>query len=746
MFNFDTTFTKGKSTFKIVNNEIEGEYPSISAVAGNALINHWLDTIIEPQITRKMPSTNFETLVQELRYIHSALKTVNKIKDLNCSYRNKTREELQSRTHMIGARFADKIEWSHYSIPKQLILKDMSKQSISIASHYLQELYNPVTDDTSKLDQLWEEINSFDYTPYGLSKAHILTGGQDWHYTSISDTFKSINNKIASFQALVKEAGDDLLNWGEHKISRRFTTLGISCKYWEVSTYVAKYNQALLDRGLVRVDLKKSTSKGKLKEIIEKGNPTQDEYFRYYKQASGIDASNILPKLDLEHLYLIIESDLKCVTNKLSDNWESKTEDFKNVAEFLCKLSVTKEDFKKIFYWAGTNCVSQAFMIKHRDHATLGEVVKYCEVNNMSTLDLIDDEFYWTCLDKIPTSLKYNLQKGLTYQYMARMNDSERITFLEGIEGKVVSQDSLLGLYKRIPYPQIRKTILSNDDLKISLCGLIIINNDHEGMVLCGTTLANRLSGTHRRGLFERLTFAEKKQVILKDSDNKNYTSYIDKLTDSENLELLSEIINQPCYGDYVESIFTHLKGNKNGAIALADKIVRDIVNPNNLSLHKDVILSLKVDTKIELLRKGISLLDTSVYNGYSSLPIKATSTELGYNFFHDIKREDIKKICTPTSCEFYKFLGHTLTKQELESVATKEINSWHKHTSHQVLKDSFFRHNLDLYSYGFLKQFKVKQSFRKVVGDRRDTTNNRFGKKLLDKMKVSNSIDFMFS
>ena len=84
--------------------------------------------------------------------------------------------------------------------------------------------------------------------------------------------------------------------------------------------------------------------------------------------------------------------------------------------------------------------------------------------------------------------------------------------------------------------------------------------------------------------------------------------------------------------------------------------------------------------------------------------------------------------------------------KEELEKCTLSEINRWSRDTNHKDLHESFLRHNLEMLSYSFVKQFKEKESFKLVVGDRRDTSNKSFGKKLLEKMNVSQSIDFMFS
>jgi len=86
------------------------------------------------------------------------------------------------------------------------------------------------------------------------------------------------------------------------------------------------------------------------------------------------------------------------------------------------------------------------------------------------------------------------------------------------------------------------------------------------------------------------------------------------------------------------------------------------------------------------------------------------------------------------------------MTKEELERCASLEVARWGFETNNDVLQGSFFRFNIDLFSYSFLKKFKEKEAFKLVVGDRRNKNNLYFGEKLLKKLNVSNSVDFMFS
>lgn len=755
-FNFDTTFTKGKKTYTIIKNEvaqvIDGkreEWLDISAINSNALIEHWLDKVIIPQITKSNPaSATFEELIIEVSYLHDAISTIKSLKGRNCSYRNKSREELELRVHSIESKYYDKIQWEMLSTPQQLVLKNLSNRSTSLDSHSIQGLYNPVTDDDSKLKKWHKELMSFPYKKHGVNKESVIFSSSNSYYGTTPDsTYQSVLLRIEHFRALIKEAGDDLLNWSDQKISLRFTKLGIKSKAWEVSHYVAEYKEHLLSKGLKPEDKKKNTSKAKLEKIVAEGEATQDDNFRYYKQASAYDASKVLNDLDLEHLYMIIDSDLKCVRTKLFDKWDKPDGDTQKIALLLCEKSVTKQDYKKIINWATPARVTEAFMIKHMDHVTVTEVTEYCQSATISHTDLINDDFYNKCLIRIPDNKKLMTNSGLTFQYMVRMNESEKVATLKRIANDYanISWDTLIGLYQHVNYNLIKETILKSKELLKYLSIKLVKENDHAAMITCATTVAGSLNDSHKQAIFNRLSYDEKKLVIKRDHDASNFTGAIDNLSSPECLDLLKEIVDDRRLGSYTTAIFKQLVSMTQG-LTEANKIVAEMENPDYLPLNEAIIKNLTVSTKVELLNNGIYLKDDKIYYSYHNT-VNKTSTSLGFNFFNDFKRQDVDKVYdSPVSSEYRKYLAHTMNKDELELCVKSELRKWHKDTNAKDLQESFFRHNLELLGFSFLKQFQAKELFRVVVGDRRDRSNKSFGENLFSKLNVTNSIDFMFS
>lgn len=762
MFNFDTTFTKGKHTFKIVNNEIVEGRENLSAVNGNALIRHWVDTVIKPQLLKANPSKDFDSLVKESQYLQEALSRVNYIKALNCSYGNKDKENIENEMSNLGTKFFEKIKLENFTPAQQIVIRAANERDSGVSTYNIQGLYNPVTNDDSKLQEWWKGLNEFDYEKYDYSLNLVTDFERDTCYaTSPKSCYQNVLQKIEHFQTILKEAGDDLVNWTDQKISLRFTKLGIKAKAYEICEYTSAYKEHLLANGIKKKIVKANTSKGKLEELVKNGTATQDDLFRYYKQEKY--AHEVLPKFDLEHLYLIIDSELKCVTEKLyvttyGSDRPSLSEEGNKIAKLLCTLSKTEEDYKKIFNWAGA-LVTLDFMIKHKDHSTTKEVISYCSHHaNTPIGNLVDGGYYKTCLTKIPDEVKFKLSKGLTYQYMVRMTDTEKVTMLNRIakEAILLEYPTLYGLYQDVDYKLIKKTILRSKDLMKHLSRMVVDVADHEAMVKICKETAAYLSNDEDNALLTSMTSEERLTVLEHNAKEgrKDFTQYLENLTDSESLTLLKNIMEDSRTKDYVEGIFEHFSNAKRvRANSEANKIVRAIENVDAFPKDSLTIGCLLTDTKIEFLKKGIDLkTETDYHRGYSyggSNNVKKVSDSIGRTFFSDFKREDILKVFKEedlTSCEYAKFLGHLMTKEELEACVIQEITYWNNDTENFKLQDSFLRYNLELLSYGFLKRFKDKYLFRIVVGDRRNTSNGTFGLRLLGKLKVNNSIDFMFA
>ena len=737
-FNFDTTFKTKKETYTVKDNELKPY--SINAKNANALIKQ-LQQIIEKQITNANANKyDFDRLVEEIRYLEEGCSLINSIKAQNCSYHNKDREILESEVYMMKVNFLNSINWNNFSYAQQLVVQSITSYISNPVQHWdMQKWYNPVTNDSSKLDTFYKEVMSFNYQKYKVNKQ--ITEG-------IESKYFSVKGVIAKFQTILSQAGNDIVNWSQHKVTRRLT----SGSYYEISGYIKTYSDYLTTKG-IKPEVKAKTSKDKLIQKVQTGEPTQEDYWKYYKQASKGDASTVLDKMELEYLYKIIDSNLKCVKDKIIGNGGYYNRSARpTIIKLLCEKSKTKEDYKKIIAWATPNEVTLDFMIKHKDHATKTNIKDFCSRVGLSSSEKVDENFYKTCLKDIPKTEKFQLNQGLTYQYMVRMSNTEKVEILKRIANTKVKvhYGTLNDLYKAVDYSLIRETILKNKKLLESLVVRLIEEKDNDALIKCAIHCGISLQTIEKEEMFKLFTYAKKKYVILEDckTNSSNFTKAIESLSDDQCVDLLESLLKEKKADSYISKIFKHLAINKRiTALAKANILVSNMDDIEKLPLKLEIISALTIDTKVTLLERGIDLNDSYDYGSYyfSSNGKMSMSNGLGKIFFQDFKRKDIDRTDRNLN-SFRKFIAHTMTKEELENYTMAEISNWNENTGNRTLQDSFFRYNIELFSYSFLKQFKEKKSFKKVVGDRRNTSNRIFGTKLLKKLNVSQSIDFMFS
>jgi len=195
---------------------------------------------------------------------------------------------------------------------------------------------------------------------------------------------------------------------------------------------------------------------------------------------------------------------------------------------------------------------------------------------------------------------------------------------------------------------------------------ILVQNKDHPAMVKCAIDVGDSLNTASKVAIFKKLTYAEKKQVILEDITKKknswNFTKSVRNMSDTEGLDLLKSIIENSNAKRYIIAILKNFKFTRNvHALTQANAIVKNMNNIECLPITVEVIESLSVDTKIELLKKRISLVDSSDYYSRS----RNISDSLAIIFFQDFKRQDIDKVYkSPVDCPYRKYLDKNNDKR----------------------------------------------------------------------------------
>ena len=752
MFNFTTIFKTKKHTFEVrnVKNSPEifqdGEektWPDIDARNANLFIKQLKD-IIEKQANKiNINSFDFKNLLAQLSYFVKGTELLTDLKKINCGYgrrsSNSALDDLKEEVRGIRVDLFNKIKIDNYSYAQQIVIDRVADYMPKRIMHYeMKYWYDAANDSTSVLDNFMKEVRSFNYKEYGYTKASVIA--------EIEEVYKSVLELVKDFRALVKEVGDDLINWSQHKISRRLTTLNINQKYWSMSEYIESYCEMLRKKG-VKPENKKKSSKEKLADkIVAKQELSQEEYFKYFKQANATDANRIVDNLDLKTIYLILDSELKCVKEKIYDRFG---EPITNCAESISlraqKLTKTKTDFNKIFKWSSIKYLDWEFIKRHQDHISNKQLIEFCKSHDCVQINsLLEESFFQKCFTKLPEPLKVSYQ--VTYNFMKRMSDEEKINVLKDIDSIAVSSSTLYNLYHNVDYSKIKDTIKSNDTLKQYLCLKVAKENDSEMVVDCLKSIGPKLDRYIKRTLFAKLSYSQKKEVIrsdvvnLDDKEERNifsnhfsnnqYYGAIHGMTQEERLDLLEMLLEHENIDNYVIAIFKKEAKNITPEIKhRINKLVQDKADLGCLPLNETTLKLLTNKTKVVLLQTGNEIPLKSYYNGYGRS--YSADEKIGDLFFASMKRASILKVFESVLHNPYTmFVAHVMENEELITAS--------------LASNTFFRKHLDKLPYSFLKQYKNKDKFKEVVGDCRNRSNKYFGQRLAEKLNISNAMDFI--
>jgi hypothetical protein len=177
---------------------------------------------------------------------------------------------------------------SNLSMAEELLLKEASDGVLfhSLCRWDVAEYYNPAKQCSKKINKYQEDLTSFPYKDYKVDKNTILA--------KINGVFEEVNKAIKAFEFLVTEAGDDLINWSQHKITRRLNSNGFNENFYGLHGYIEEYNKHLKKKG-VKPENKKATKgpnkfERTLVKFSEGAELTQDEVLTLFKNTNVKEA------------------------------------------------------------------------------------------------------------------------------------------------------------------------------------------------------------------------------------------------------------------------------------------------------------------------------------------------------------------------------------------------------------------------------------------------------------------------
>ena len=679
----------------------------------------------------------FDKVVPELKDYMAAFDCLKSLKSISCTVRgwrgsSNTHEKFVAELCVKLNNLWKNLNIKRFSYPQKLILSFITTLDFeeSVDQYNMSDKYISITDDDSFTDNLYKEVDSYDYSKYGVEKSVVteeFLSNYEGHKINVND-----------FKYVIKQAGDSILIWSDRKIRNWLRKDKRSLNMWQVRNWFDMFKDNLKAKGIKTPEVKMSKREKILIKAEKKESLTQDELFSIFKQGGDTAAQDAVSYMTWDTLHKVISSDLRCVTKRWSQSRYGNSIP-RHVLNKAMSLVTTKDQHEILWN----------FTVKY---SYVGYIsIEYVQ-NNYKLLDIqqaIDfghhvngcpktDEFYNNTLKKIPFELHYNINENFTYEYMFRMSVGDKIKILPKVMTLLkCCYETLNDLYESVDYQKIRPILFEQTEIMRHMAGNIAKNSDDEAAIEC--LIKNSLNQNERVILFKILTFKQRVGVYLHkimadkndNSEYRNTPSFCEDIEDVFSLDEIpkfaEEIIKSgKNVSDYIVSCFEYIS-NKKGKAKELNAVIRNN-EVKAFRMNDDVVHLLEHSTKKYLLSSGVNV---KVSDGYSYW-----KEEKAYPvFYNTFTRDDINEIYKDLGIKAWpnrKYLAHVMTPEERNALSDED--------------NAFLRHNLEILRYNYLRKFENKKLFKECVGDRRNGRNKDFADKLLKKLDIPNSVAFLAS
>lgn len=761
--NFDIKLKIKNNDYEIKNNEFymngENSYDNVPPSHINQIIEASIKKIESiPSDYLNQYNTMTET-IEEINNLRKATGLLKMLKSQNCSsFGSKVYEELKATAESIFYIRVKKIDYDKFSYPERLVLAGISGHipyNMEPGLGFFYNLYDPITNDKSKIISLQKEVAK--YFEWAKEKFY----GNLGYFKDFNVNYKKTLGVIEQYEKFKEYVGEEVVDWSGAKITRRYNTCEVidktevdhyyHSKRYTISRFIDRYAKHLKSKGVSFAKDKKLPKIKRLENQL-KDDPsklTQDDLLTLFKGAPTVDAqSKSLEMLDLNSFRVLIDSKLKCVTSKM-DEYATR----ENFLELIMENDATPENYQLVLdylekYPDFYRTLHWDFFYKYIDIVDVVTFVKFVK-DTSDPKEPITPELYNKVIDKIPKEYRLSLHEKVSNEFINRMNIDEKEKVLNKLQKLplTIKDDDLVELFSDVPYERgIKKLIQENTEKGYYFSDRIAENNDKDTAKKLLTMERSRMSGNKKaNSLFKLLEYKEKVDILQRVSkkvdpcyDTRYYSDNMLDIFSTEDIKsFLKLILTNKHLSIYLDTL-------------IGQVIEKKLISKNELAtIVKDTVLTTKKETYFKLTENTIEAIGHSrevrkrllegnfkIQKAYSSsywyrYISHKNSEDTLTEFFKIFTREDIEETIGLWNDKFRQYFPHVFEIDELISL---------------VHDPKFFRTNYDIYPVSYLKRFKDKKEFKKIVGDRRNRDNRSFAEKLAKKLDISNGLDFLLS
>lgn len=698
-----------------IDGQPAADLSEVSMVLTKTLIVELFDTAVkqvENMPDKYLNGLSFDKLVTESRHLLAIRKTLQSVRDLNAEryakgISEKTREQLCA----VFGRLFRAINIDDYSIPQQTALDIITDGYIGrmIGAYDFNELFDSIKDDNSKAIELEQSFKVFPFEKY-ISKNEVNS-----IQNQVECLFKNHVDQVETFRKFRDIAGADLVNWGPHKFASQAKKHGLKSNY-VIQNWANALTKHYLDKGLVQAD-KKQTNVQKLKEKYTDtpDELTQAEYIALFKNEGETAASQII----LRHMNAdTAVSLLDCTTKNVTDKLLNRQQILPGLQAIMAVVSrqSNANAFQKLrayFERTEVSTVNWDLLINHAGLYTSEELDKWVTQThyNLNSREF-SDEFYTTVLSPLPIERQFKIHSAITHAFLSRMSVIQKQDFLISYHnvplvlarfGQPVTKYANVDwaysapLFFELPYQDQLKFFSSTDvngyGFMTYFLPSIVANHDQSASMVALQRSENSLE------LYSILTF-EQKCAVLREKE-----CFIE----------LSIVFNPAELKQFVNIAISDVKlacylDNSNMPLSDLDQNIQS----SNAQLYIPLTdKTLDVLTKVSIL-KLIACSGFILDRSYSRRPSEY-DVSLKRKLYSKISRKDFDKIFLDIVYhpDFIALVG-LMSENEIRIACDRSRD--------------FLRLNMAYVPKDYITRFKDKETFKNIVGDRRDRTNHAFG------------------
>ena len=538
-----------------------------------------------------------EKLVDDVTYLRD-------IRDMAIQLRRKTSGRGGSKTTSVGDEFESSMTWrcndvlddidlSNLTVPQRVTLSQIMDKNLCIME--FSNYYDVRNDDISELNSLEESLK------------RMRKGGN--YKENLLKNIVNLREKIEQFRKIVDASGDDLINWGQHKISRWLNVNSNKDKpsydtkrltYYGILSWIEVIQDKLKAKGIKPTPPKKKSIKPTKSENLEARYKLGEESFTQEELVTLLKkGNNVSHLMELNTIFDMFEEGKKVkVTQKAVTTYDFKLQarmfetitndkEFTKVWKFYGRDAVVKDskmswdDERYLNNFRGQLAISCNKVVEF-NHLLSDNLIERYVSNCQQSLDITDELFDKRLKDKFKVD---DSREELTHHYIKRMTTKQKEKFLSSYHNfeqtKIkLNKDDHKELLNTLDYTIVKKILLKSfRDSTVEIEELFLNKKDKEGckFILMKGSLGDYYCTTKDRtvDMFKILSFKDKLDVITQ--GKKEYYDEFKKIfSKEEDDKILTDVINN--WNEKSEAILQHYMG------------------VNNPRPHLELILSLKFD------------------------------------------------------------------------------------------------------------------------------------------------------